>query len=56
LLGKIDNEETGQSVTHIYNKVTGNLYDIVGDKYTCKENLKSGIPCSHIISAARVNP
>jgi hypothetical protein len=35
LLGKTDNEETGQSVTHIQNKLTGTMYDIVDDKCTC---------------------
>jgi len=56
LLGKTDSEESGQSVTHIQNKLTGNMYDIVGDKCTCQENVKTGIPCSHMITAVRVNP
>jgi hypothetical protein len=56
LLGKSDNEETGQSIAHIQNRLTGNMYDIVGDKCTCQENIKTGIPCSHMITAARANP
>lgn len=55
LYGKSICEHTMREITHVQNRFTGNLYDIVDGGCSCQLAVKMGMPCQHLITVARAS-
>lgn len=51
MLGK-----TEDGSTHIQNRFTGATHEITAGKCSCKEDIKTGIPCCHLIAMLFATP
>lgn len=48
--------KTEDGSTHVQNKFTGITYEVTNGRCSCKEDVKTGIPCSHLIASLIVTP
>lgn len=55
LFGKSIHEVTQKEVTHVVSRLTGSIYDVTEGQCSCKESIKTGIPCQHMVTVARAS-
>lgn len=55
LYGKSTCEDTNAEVTHVQNRLTGNIFEVKNGKCSCQMSIKTGVPCQHMITTAKAN-